>query len=771
LQGGSAVQISGDTDVDSLVLPPSAGPLLVTAEWPVRCGNVPPLADRFSTRPETAPDLTLALERSAAVALMPRPRRLGAGSSHDWLRCSGKTQLAAFYAESQWRRRAFDLVVWIDASSTASILSAYVTTVQALTGMRMPGIAESVAASFLTWLRETDRRWLIVLDDVPNSSVLQGLWPAGPAGRVVLTTPSAQATVGLQDVLTLELGPFSKREAMSYLAGRLSSDPDQRRGAIELIDDLDCQPMALAQATATIASSWMTCADYRDQLYLRSSVISSPGTAPLPAAGVTWTLCADHSDQLMPGGSAQSCLAIAALLDGHGVPATVFAAPAACSYITGSTAATPQDLERAQTALDVLEQSGLIGLDRGSEPAIVRMNPILQRAVRAAMSPEMLEQAASAAAAALLESWPSPEPGGGLSQSLRASAGCLRRATGGLLWADGCHKLLLRAGQSLDEASLTGPAVDYWAELTATGNQMFGPGHRESLLTVERLAAAFVAARRVSEAIAWYQRVIAEWGKACGPDHPRTLAARVRLGRVLVTAGLFDEAISVLTAALSDAERAHGPAHPECAIIRDEVAAGHRAAGELGEAIRLYRLILGDRERSLGAEHPDTIAARQLLAEAYLADGRLKDAFTQSKKAVADRQRSQGADHPDTLRAGAQLAAAYHSAGRMALAVQLSEQVHAGLQRVHGSDHTETISAALSLGRVYYAVGRLSDARRVLEDAVAHGERVLAPADPITRNARESLAAIVGTQAPGRPTRATRRSSRSTYCSGGRRWR
>jgi tetratricopeptide (TPR) repeat protein len=729
--------------VDHPALPP-AGPLLVTAEWPVRSGTAPPLADRFSTRPESAPDLDKALERGAAVALMPRSRRHGAGSSHDWLRCSGKTQLAAFYAGSQWKSRALDLLVWIDASSRASILSGYVAAVQALTGTRVPGIAESVAASFLGWLSETDRRWLIVLDDVPDSTVLHGLWPAGPAGRVVVTTPSTQALIGIPNVLALELGPFSKREAMSYLVGRLSSDPDQRRGAIDLIDDLDCQPLALAQATATVGSSWMTCGDYRDQFYLRSSVLSSPDAAPLPAAGVTWTLSVDHSDQLLPGGSAQSCLAMAALLDGHRIPATVFTAPAACSYITGSTGATSQAVDQAQSALNVLDQAGLIGLDRDTEPSIVRMNPVLQRAVRAAMSAEMVEQAANAAATALLESWPSPEPAGWIGQSLRASAACLRRATGGLLWADGCHPLLLRAGQSLDDASLTGPAVDYWAELTAIGDQVFGPGHPESMVTVERLASAFVAAGRVSEAVAWYQRVMAEWGKAYGPDHPRTLAARIRLGRVLVTAGLFDEAIGVLTAALTDAERAYGPGHPECAIIRDEVAAGYRAAGELTEAIRLYRLILGDRERSLGAQHPDTMATRQLLAEAYLADGRVKDAFSQYKKAVADRKRSQGADHPDTLRASGQLAMAYHNAGRMALAVQLSEEVNAGLQRVRGSDHADSLSAAVSLGRVYYAVGRLSDARRVLEDTVARGERVLAPADPITRSARESLAAIVG---------------------------
>ena len=88
--------------------PHAVGPLVASADWPVRSGAVPPLADRFSTRPETGPDLARALDRSAVIALVPRSRRVGAGSSHDWLRCSGKSQLAAFFAESQWRARSID---------------------------------------------------------------------------------------------------------------------------------------------------------------------------------------------------------------------------------------------------------------------------------------------------------------------------------------------------------------------------------------------------------------------------------------------------------------------------------------------------------------------------------------------------------------------------------------------------------------------------------------------------------------------------------------
>ena len=47
---------------------------------------------------------------------------------------------------------------------------------------------------------------------------------------------------------------FSIREALNYLSGRLSADPDQRSGAIDLADALGCEPDALAQATAVITS-------------------------------------------------------------------------------------------------------------------------------------------------------------------------------------------------------------------------------------------------------------------------------------------------------------------------------------------------------------------------------------------------------------------------------------------------------------------------------------------------------------------------------------
>ena len=90
------------------------------AQWPVRSGVVPPLADGFSTRPESAPRIGAALVPGSAVALV--PAHGGGTGSRDWLGSCGKTQLAAFFAESLWRSREVDLMVWVSATSRSSVL-------------------------------------------------------------------------------------------------------------------------------------------------------------------------------------------------------------------------------------------------------------------------------------------------------------------------------------------------------------------------------------------------------------------------------------------------------------------------------------------------------------------------------------------------------------------------------------------------------------------------------------------------------------------------
>ncbi len=706
--------------------------------WPVRSGAVPPLANGFIPRPESAPALGAELLPGAAVVLV--PGWVGAKASRDWLWSCGKTQIAVSFAEGLWQSRAVDLLVWLVATSRASVLSCYVEAAAAAMGTELSGDAESVAARFVGWLGQTRRPWLVVLGDLSDAADLEGLWPAGPAGRVLITTTNSSTISAKHRARILPVGAFSSPEALSYLTGRLTADPGQHAGAADLTADLGCEPLALAQASAMIASSALTCREYLENFGPRREQMEEP-----PAAAVTWMFSAEHADRLAPGGGVQSVLGLAALLDGHGIPGGVFASSAACEYLARDSATDPPT---AWNALLTLERA-LLTIDTATTPPTLRINSAVQAAIRATMTDEILDRAVRAAADALQEVWPTDERPAELARGLRSCAASLQQAAGDRLWADGCRPLLLRVGRSLDSAQLTGPAVAYWIEFAAASDRLLAPGHPDTLMAGQQLAGAYLKAGRTAEAVSWSQRVLADQTRAYWPDHPGTLAARRDLGRALVAANQFGEAVTILDGAASDYERVCGADHADTLGARDELAAAYRAAGRFGDAIRLYLRALADRERVAGPQHPDTMTARQKLAEVYLADGRLKDALSQYKRVLADRELALGPDHLDTIAARGNLGGAYHSAGRMAPALRLYEQAGAGYERVLGADHPGTLASQANLAHAYYAVGRLTDATTLLRDTVARCERVLPPRDPLTQAVRESLSNIAGRPSRG----------------------
>jgi tetratricopeptide (TPR) repeat protein len=714
--------------------------------WPVRSGTVPALADGYIDRLETAPDLAAALPAGVAVALVP-DRAAGTGpaadpATWDWLRSSGKTQLAAAFAELLWQSQGLDLLVWIQATSRAAVLSGYAAATAAATGRDQASSCESVAAQFLSWLGETSRPWLIVLDDLAHPADLDGLWPTGAAGRVLVTCADA-ATVP-RGMRVLPVGLFNSREALSFLMGRLSANPGQRLGAIDLVGAMGAEPVALTQASAVVASSTMSCHHYRDYFVGRRQQLTDWSGAPPSASAVTWTISFDRACQLAPGGSVQSLLALSALLDGDGIPATVLTAPAAVSYRAGGGGA-PAGGDPARAvlaALAALERVGLLTVAPGTAPPMVRISPVLQTALRAAMPEGMLDQAAQVAADALLQAWPEPELPGWPPSGLRSCTAALRQIAGDRLWDGGCHPVLLRAGDSLDHAGLTGPAVDHWSDLVATSGQLLAAGHPDTILAGQRLAEAHLAAGRADDAVTWFQRLLDTQAVKLGPDHDDVIRARLRLGHALVAARQPHRAVSVLERVLSDCERVRGPGHPDTLGARDELAAAYLAAGRHSEAITVYRRALDGWERSQGSRHPQTMTTRQGLADSYLASGLAKEAVSAYKRVVNDRERALGPDHLDTIRARYSLGAAYQRTGKTVAAERVYEQALIGFGRVLGPRHPDALRSRAELARVYGQLGRYGDARELLRDTVDRLERILPHDDPLIPELREILADI-----------------------------
>jgi tetratricopeptide (TPR) repeat protein len=708
------------------------------AAWPARAGIVPPLAEGFTVRADSVPGVEAMLVPGSAVALVPGEEN--GGHSGGWAQSCGKTQLASCLAGVIWEAGRVDFVAWVTAASRASVLSGYAEAAACL-GLDNAGDAESVAARFAGWLAGTPRRWLLVLDDLRDPADLDGLWPGGAAGRVLITAADAAVVPDGQQAVAVPV--FSMREAMAHLFGRLSTDQDQRSGAYDLAEHLGGEPAALAQASAVMADSGTGCRDYQHRFTEKQARLRAAGGGEPPASAATWLLSAEYAEeQLLPGGSTWPLLLLTALLDGHGIPAAVLTAPAACKYLADTGAGFPPAPQQAWKAVLALERAGLVAVGPAGEPAVWVSTP-LQAAARATASPELLGLTVRAAADALLEAWPKDQPRSGQAARIRACAASLLRHAGDALWAGGsCHRALLTAGQSMAAARLAGPAVAWWQDVVARCERLLGPDHHDTLFAAGQLADALLAAGQAADSARCSRWVLEHRESVLGPLHPAAIAARVTLGRALAACGEGSEALTVLHEAAGRSQRAHGPGDPGALAGLDEYAAAFLAAGDSATAVRFGKQALAGHERQHGPDGPATLAAALRLAGACLADGKAKAAVSQYKRVLAAREQALGPDHPDTLAVQASLAAGYDNAGQIGEALREHQQACAGYERTLGPDHPATLARRADLASAYHAVGQLGDAVTLLNDSITRAEQALSPGDPVTVRLRQVLAGI-----------------------------
>jgi tetratricopeptide (TPR) repeat protein len=772
---------------------------------PVLSGSVPPLAEFFHARQETGFGLADGLRPGETIVLI--PAMPGAGGT-------GKTQLAVGFAHAMWSARAVDLFVWVAAGSRASVVAGYAQAaadLDLLTSAEANELTADVTAErFLSWLQRTERRWALVLDGVTSPGELEGLWPQGPAGQVVVTSRLREQELGVGPGPGLTAHPvagFSRREALGYLNARLTGYPDQRIEALDLAEDVGGLPIALAQAAAVVMATGTTCRDYRAEFAQRMQ-----GTAGTqvdgcpPALLATWSLAVENAHQLGPAELGWPALVFASVLDTGGIPASVLTAPAAAGYITGQQGGPQRGGEQnlVRTAYASLERLGLLSVDNASPVRTVWLHSAVRSLVRAYLAPGNVEQVVSAAAGSLLEAWPEPgSPAGSpqLSQALRDNAIALRNFAGELLWKPEAHPLLVRSGTSLTEGPvLADAAIGYWQAFGAMSTQLLGHGHAQSLLARERLADAYAASGRLSEALPVFEAALGDREAAFGPQHPETVTARLTVADALHAAGRESEAIALYELVLNVRERLFGPAHRETLTVRLKLAESYETAGRRGDSVRLYERAVTDAERELGPAHRETLTARASLAGAYLGAGRNKEAISayertlaaqereaaaaggaqqagpgadiagaptalgiiatraalastyraagKHKEAIAEyervlagREQQFGADHPDTIAARASLGYAYRSAGKLREAIPHYERVVTDRERIFGADHRDTLAARALLAAAYQIARRMREAVETYEAVVADSERALGPGDIDTLTARCNLAA------------------------------
>ncbi len=605
----------------------------------------------------------------------------------------------------------------------------------------------------------------------------------GPNGQIVITTrlPGAAFGVGAHaaagGLRIAPVGGFSRREALSYLSSGLTDYADQRIEALDLAEDLGGLPVALAHAVAVMNANRLSCQEYRAQFGERRTYMSArPVEGVSPAVLATWSLAAECAHQLVPAGLAWPGLALAAVLDPHGIPGAVLTSPAACGFIAGRpSSATGADQNLARTAITNLARAGLVGIDAANAVRTVRMHRCVQAAVRAYLPPADVDQVLVAAADALVQAWPEPGSGRGgaaaLDQALRDCAISLRAVQGpqeiqaggtppggdiprdaksqqaasahDALWQPGAHPLLFRLGRSLEDGGLGDSAMAHWQYLVAAATRRLGPVHPDSLAAKERLAVAYEAAGRLGDAIAMFAGALGDRQRTHGPEHPDTIAARGRLAHAYASAGLPADALALYEHTVADSSRQLGLGHPVTLTARAGLAGAYADAGRTDQALTAHQMLSVDTERLLGPRHPTTLAARDSLAAAFLASGQTKEALDRYKSLLADHEAMSGRDHPGTIAARASLASAFRRSGKPKDAIAAYKRVLEDWERLAGPDHADTRAARCHLAAAYQQAGRINEAVQQYERALADSERMVGPGNLETLTTRVGLASAL----------------------------
>ncbi|MFF4617715.1 FxSxx-COOH system tetratricopeptide repeat protein [Nonomuraea jabiensis] len=679
----------------------------------------------------------------------------------------GKSTLVAHYALAQATGRRPDgrqaggglnPVWWITADSGQAVQTGLAGLAAALqpelaTALPLEALAERATA----WLA-AHQGWLLVLDNVVDVADVRPLLERTLAGQVLVTSRLGEGWHRL-DARVLRLDVLGEREALELLtrivAPGLSHDgseagldkdlPKGLDGAVELVRELGCLPLAIEQAGAYLHQTRLSPRAYLDLLVEHPAVMYDRTARGADAERTIARLWRVTLDRLADTPLAGQLLRIMAWYGAEPVPRTL---------LDGLDAKPPE----VQHALGELAAYNMITLDQHAitvhrlVQAVARTPDHDDPRRRPADIDTALQQATSLLNAALPSQPPEHPNGWPAWRALLPHIGAL--ADHAALETDTTNtaQLLNNTGLFLHNQGAVTSAISYFHRANLLYQQNFGFDHPGTLVLQNNLAYAYEVAGDLDRAIPLYEATLSDRERVLGVDHPRTLISRNNLGTAYLVAGDSERAIPLFKQTLAARESMLGLDHADTLISRNNLARAYQVAGDLQRAIPLYETTLVNSERVLGADHPDTLSSRSNLASAYVEAGELERAIPLYEAMLADSERVLGADHPSTLRARNNLAQAYVEEGDLERAIPLYEAMLADSERVLGADDPSTLRTRNNLAYVYQVAGELERAIPLYETTLVGSERVLGADHPDTLSSRNNLASAY--QAAGELGRA-----------------
>jgi tetratricopeptide (TPR) repeat protein len=670
---------------------------------------------------------------------------------------TGKTQLALQFAYMVKETMSAVSVFWVPALSMESFEQACRGIIEALDIPYAAGGDEDVREVVQQHLSSSRAgRWLMVVDNADDVDIFfrmeqsRGIvdyLPKSDTGVIMYTTRTpevAESTRG--DVI--ELAAMDREDAVAFLTKLLRKDLLHNDATItELLDELACLPLAIAQAAAYLNRNRMSVAKYlqllrsteQDMVALMSREFRDDTRYHGSANAVATTWVVSFSQIRERDALAADLLAFMSCVEWKAIPRSLLPKAQAewqteeaigtlCGYsFLARRGGNDREGEERKEEGDVQEEwydihrlvhlATRIWISKHGDAARVLGEAVQQvagvfpsddydnRVVWRAYLPHALR---------LLDS--------------RQQSSIAERS-----------ELCLLVGQSLQVDGRIREAVK-WLEESCRWREGLSEDDSDLLLSQHELAGAYHADGQIQKAVELLERVVMIQERVLAEEHPSRLASQHELARAYEADGQVQKAVELLERVVMIRERVLAEEHPDRLASQHELARAYATDGQVQKAVELLERVVMIRERVLAEEHPDRLASQHELARVYAADGQVQKALQLLERVVMIRERVLAEEHPSRLASQHVLAGAYRADGQVQKAVELLERVVIIRERVLAEEHPDRLASQHVLAGAYHADRQVQKAVELLERVVMVEERVLAEEHPDRLASQHELA-------------------------------
>jgi tetratricopeptide (TPR) repeat protein len=539
----------------------------------------------FTGQEEVLARLTSTLHKEQKTALSHPQAIAGLGGI-------GKTQVALEYAYRH--RQDYHAILWSLADTREALITTFVNIATLLDLPEKNAQNQMVTVEAVKrWLAGRSK-WLLVLDNADDISIVKEFIPSAFQGHLLVTT-RAQVTGALAHKIEVEvMRPDTGALLLLRRAGLIASDAsldqvslDDQALAQKLAQEMGGLPLALDQAGAYVEE--MQC-DLWEYLHLyqkhRAALLTirgelSPGHPE--SVATTWSLSFQKVEEKNP--AAAELLRLCAYLAPDAIPEEIFKHGA--SFLGDILAPVAADAFLLSQAIGVLHAYSLVKRDpKGQTLSIHRLVQAVLQDTMAGTEQELWIQRVIAAMDTVFpkaeyKTW---------DQCKRLLPHALACTTNAQSWKNmnlGLASLLYKTARYLYNRSQYEEAAPLYQQALYIREQTLGPNHSDLAAPVAELANLYSEQGKYAEAEPLYQRALHIREPQLGQEHPETAEIIHDLARFWEVQGNGEEAKTLYARALVIREQTIGAQHPKTTETRTHLIALLHALGQHEQAIQL----------------------------------------------------------------------------------------------------------------------------------------------------------------------------------------